>query len=45
MHVERGREIKTKYVDNLKFISAEYNQDEIYFRSTNTERTIESAKA
>ena len=42
---ELGREIREKYVKNLKFLSSTYNKNEMYSRSSHYRRTISSAKS
>ncbi|CAO1619498.1 unnamed protein product [Sympodiomycopsis kandeliae] len=39
-----GRYLKEQYMDQLQFISPSIGNDEIYIRSTNMSRTIESAQ-
>lgn len=40
-----GRKIRQKYVENLKFLSNNYDSNEIYVRSSHYIRTIKSAKS
>ncbi|KAI6195814.1 Acid phosphatase [Aphelenchoides besseyi] len=40
-----GKKLRTKYVETLKFISHYYNPKEVYFRSSNRNRTLQSALA
>lgn len=43
-HYLLGRYLRKKYVDEMKFISSHYNQDEIHVSSTHMPRTIQSAR-
>jgi len=40
-----GRELRQKYVNELKFLSPKYDHNEIYVRSSHYRRTIRSAKS
>ncbi|KAK5971904.1 Intestinal acid phosphatase, partial [Trichostrongylus colubriformis] len=42
-HMDLGKLIRKTYVDDMKFLSARYSSEEIYIRSTDTNRTIISA--
>ncbi len=42
---ELGRRAKRRYIEDLKFLSAEYNPKEIYARSSHYRRTILTAKS
>ncbi|TKR89008.1 hypothetical protein L596_013172 [Steinernema carpocapsae] len=42
-HFQQGRKLKREYSDKLKFISAKYDPDQIYVRSTDVHRTLASA--
>ncbi|XP_065063739.1 lysophosphatidic acid phosphatase type 6-like [Rhopilema esculentum] len=39
-----GRSYRKKYIEELGFLSPEYNNEELYVRSTNMKRTISSAR-
>ncbi|KAI6193125.1 Acid phosphatase [Aphelenchoides besseyi] len=43
--VALGKKLRTKYVETLKFISHYYNPKEVYFRSSDRNRTLQSALA
>ena len=42
-HYTLGKILRSIYIDDLKFLSEEYDSDEMYIRSTTFNRTIDSA--
>ena len=42
-HVELGKKLRKRYIDELKFVSNEYRNHEIHVRSTDLNRTLISA--
>ena len=42
-HYVLGKALRTEYIDNLAFLSANYSENELYVYSTNVNRTIMSA--
>ncbi len=46
MHYEMGQKyVRAKYIDQKKFLSRNYNANEVYVQSTDAQRTIDSATA
>ena len=44
-HFLLGDALRTRYIKNQSFLSSSYNHTELYIRSTDVDRTIESAQA
>ena len=44
-HVQLGKFLRKRYVDELGFLSSQYKSNEIFVISTDTNRTIQSATA
>lgn len=44
-HLKLGETIRRVYVNKLKFLGENFNPDEVYVRSTNIDRTLESVQA
>ncbi|KAI6240523.1 Acid phosphatase [Aphelenchoides fujianensis] len=43
--VELGKKLRTKYVDTMKLVDPHYNPNQVYFRSSDKNRTLMSAMA